>query len=205
MDAKKGRAAGPNRIVNWIKGHYTRQGLWSLFLMCTFPLQVWTLILSFRDISWLTDRTNAWDAVGVVGYGLLFAFLESVILFGVMAALGYLVSNHWDPDRRVAALTVLVLMAAVWAMLEQLFFLIGTGMPGWLIGLLVRSGHPARLFYPALLGVLVVTILGPVLLVLRSERAYGAVRALIDRLSVLSVFYLFLDVIGLIIVIVRNV
>ena len=68
----------------WITQRYTRQGLWSLFLMCAFPLHAWTLILAFRDISWLTDRTNAWDAVGVTSYGLVFAFVESMVLFGVM-------------------------------------------------------------------------------------------------------------------------
>lgn len=192
-------------LIAWIAKRYTRQGLWSLFLMCAFPLHAWTLILAFRDISWLTERTNAWDAVGVVSYGLVFAFVESLLFFAVMALLGYLVPGRWDADWRVALLTVLALVASLWAMLEQLFFLIGTGWPGWFVSFLVSSGHPARVFIALLVGVVGLTVLLPVVFVVRSERAYRAVRGLIDRLSILTIFYLVLDVVGLVIVIVRNI
>lgn len=78
--------------------------------MCAFPLHLWTLILSFRDFSWVTERTNAWDAVGVVSYGLLFAFVESLIIFCIMALLGFLVSSKWDEPRRIALLSTLILL-----------------------------------------------------------------------------------------------
>ncbi len=188
----------------WITGHYTRQTLWALFLMCALPLHIWTLLLAFRDISWLTDRTNAWDAIGVVAYGLVFAFVESVALFAVVALLGYLVPNRWGTRRRVALLTVMVWVISIWAMLDQLYFLVGGGMPGWLIDSFVRSGHPARVFYAVLLAVLGVSVLVPALLVVRSERAAKVVWAVIDRLSILMMFYLVLDAIGLVIVIIRN-
>jgi hypothetical protein len=191
-------------IAAWIARRYTRQGLWSLFLMCAFPLHAWTLILAFRDISWVTERTNAWDAVGVTSYGLVFAFVESLAVFVIAVLLGYLVPGRWDVDRRVALLTVLTLVLSIWAMFDQLYFLIGSGLPGWLINLLVNSGHPARLFYILLMGVVGFSILGPALLLMRSDRAYKFVRALIDRLSILTMFYLVLDAIGLLIVIVRN-
>ncbi len=206
-DAELERAAGEVRpgLVGWIARRYTRQGLWSLFLMSAFPLHAWTLILAFRDISWLTDRTNAWDAVGVTSYGLVFAFVESLMFFAVVALLGYLVPGSWDVDRRVALMTVLALVSSIWAMLEQLFFLIGTGFPGWFIGFLVSTGHPARVFLLLLGGVVGISVLGPALLMMRSQRAYRFVRGMIDRLSILTMFYLVLDVVGLVIVIVRNV
>ena len=75
-------------MATFITRRYSRQGLWSLFLTCAFPLHFWTLILVFRDISWLTDRTNAWDAIGVASYGMIFAFTESVVIFLVAALLG---------------------------------------------------------------------------------------------------------------------
>ncbi len=173
--------------------------------MCAFPLHAWTLILAFRDISWLTDRTNAWDAVGVTAYGLVFAFIESLLFFVLTALLGYLVSGRWDADRRVALMTVLALTVSMWAMLEQLFFLIGTGFPGWFMRLIWVGNHPARVFIALLVGVVGLSVLLPVAAVLRSERAYRAARGLIDRLSILTMFYLVLDLIGLVIVIVRNV
>ena len=54
--------------------------------------------------------------------------------------LGYLVAGEWEPERRVALLTVLALMASLWAMLEQLYFLVGTGFPGWMH----RTAGPKR-------------------------------------------------------------
>jgi hypothetical protein len=205
MKMKQAGTEGRPPILAWITRRYTRQGLWSLFLMCAFPLQAWTLILGLRDVSWLTDRTNAWDAVGVVSYGLVYAFFESLIFFMVMLLLGYLISTSWSSRRRVAVLTVLALMLCVWAMLEQLFFLAEVQLPGWLIGLSIRSGHPLWILYGGSLITVGLTMLVPVWLVLRSERGENAVWGMIDRLSILTMFYLLLDVIGLVIVVVRNV
>ncbi len=191
-------------ILGWLSRRYTARVLWSLFLMCAFPQHAWTLILAFRDISWVTQRTNAWDAVGVVSYGLVFAFVESVLLFAAMALLGYLVSSYWNPERRVVLLSVAVLIVSLWAILEQLFFLLGVGLPTWLLELLVRADHPLRVIYLILIALVTATVLGPILLVARSDRAHRWVRALIERLSLLTMFYLVLDVIGLVIVLVRN-
>ena len=192
-------------LVNLITRHYSRQGLWSLFLLCAFPLHAWTLILAFRDVSWLTERTNAWDAVGVVSYGLVFAFLESVIIFLAATLLGYLASGRWSQDRRIALLTVLVLMSALWAMLGQLYYLFDAPLPGVFITFMVQIGHPLRYLYAGAVILVTSSVLIPTLLVLRSDRVFRFVRGMIERLSLLTMFYLFFDVIGLVIVIVRNV
>ena len=204
MALKKNNGALGRTIVAWIARRYPRQGLWSLFLMCAFPLHAWTLILAFRDISWLTERTNAWDAVGVLSYGLVFAFVESLLLWAVTLLLGYLVGEFWEPQRRVALMTVLVLGLSIWAMLEQLFFLVDKGLPAWIIGIIVRSGHPLWVIYGVLLALLGISLALPTWVVLRSNRAYAWVRGMIERLSLLTTFYLILDAIGLVIVIIRN-
>ncbi len=191
-------------LATFFTRRYSRQGLWSLFLMCALPLHAWTMILAFRDMSWVTDRTNAWDAVGVFSYGLVFALAESLIIFLLASLLGFLVSARWDRDWRVSLISVLVLMLSLWAILEQLFFLLEVHLPGFLIDVLVRSGHPLRALYVGVVGLVSLTILVPVVLVLRSQKAVRFVEAMIDRLSLLAMFYLVLDVIGLVIVVIRN-
>lgn len=47
--------------------------------MCAFSLHLWALILIFRDVSWVAERINMWDAIGVASYGLVLAFIESLI------------------------------------------------------------------------------------------------------------------------------
>lgn len=194
-------AAAPMR---WITSLYTRRELWALFLGCAFPLHAWAIILALRDVSWVAERTNMSDAVGVVSYGLLFALLESVLLFAVMLVLGALISTRWDAEHRVAALSALALLASIWAALEQGFFIAGRGLPGWLIGFLIGSGHPLRTLYMVLIAVLALTIGVPVLLVLGTRRGFTITRAVMERLSLLTMFYLLLDAAGILIVIIRN-
>jgi hypothetical protein len=183
---------------------YSRQGLWSLFLVCAFSLHAWTIVLAFRDFSWVAERSNAWDAVGVAAYGMIFAFVESLIVFLAVVLLGFLVPRQWEEGRRVALLSVLVLIAAVWAMADQLFFLLNISLPRPAIQLLAQSNHPLRVLYAAGLALVAPTVLLPVYLVWRSNRAVRFVRELTERLSLLAMFYLLFDAAGLVIVVIRN-
>ncbi len=191
-------------LATFFTRRYSRQSLWSLFLMCALPLHAWTMILAFRDMSWVTDRTNAWDAVGVFSYGLVFALAESILIFLVASLFGFLISARWDPKGRLNILTVLVLMLSLWAIVEQLFFLLDAHLPGPVLNLLIHADHPLRYLYLAVIGLVALTILIPVVLVVRSQKAARFVEAMIDRLSLLAMFYLVFDAIGLVIVVIRN-
>ena len=185
-------------------GRYTRQGLWSLFLVCALPLHAWTLLLAFRDISWLTDRTNSWDAIGVLCYGLLFALVESLLLFLVIALLGLLLPSRWEPERRIGMLSVVVLILCLWAMLGQLFFLLNAQVPAGIIAFLVGWQHPLWIIYSVVPAIVGATFLLPILAILRSERNRRFLAALIDRLGLLAMFYLLFDVAALVTVVIRN-
>lgn len=184
---------------------YSKQGLWSLFLMCTFPLNFWTLLLSFRDVSWLTERSNLWDAIGVVSYGMVFAFSESVIIFIAAVFIGLLVSRKWSAERRVALLSILVLVASIWAMIGQLYFVLGVSIPQAIVQPIFQTGHPIRYFYLILLVLVVPTIAFPTYSVLQSDKGFKLAQDLIERITLLAAFYLFFDLIGLVIVIIRNI
>jgi len=186
-------------------GRYTRQGLWSLFLMCALPLHAWTMVLAFRDLSWVTERTNAWDAVGVLSYGLVFALVDSVVVFGVMVVLGFLVSGRWEAERRIGLLSVLVLVLSLWAMVEQLYFLLDLAVPGVILDALIHTGHPLRAIWVGLPAVVGATFVVPALLVLRTKGGLRFVGGLIERLSLLAMLYLVFDVVGAVIVLVRNI
>jgi hypothetical protein len=182
---------------------YSKQGLGSLFLMCAFPLHFWTLLLAFGDISWLTERSNFWDAIGVVSYGMVFAFIESGIVFMVAVLLGFLVPRRWK-DRRAALLGILVLITALWGMAGQLYFPLKIPLPEQIIQVLVHSAHPVRVIYLALLPVVFLTVAVPTYFILQSDRIFKIVQDFIERVTLLTMFYLFLSFIGLVIVIVRN-
>lgn len=184
---------------------YSKQGLWSLFLISAFPLHVWTIILAFRDFSWVTERTNSWDAVGVVSYGLIFAFIESVVVFLVAVLLGFLISKKWDEERRVTLMGFLVLIASLWAIGSYLYFMLQVSIPGETLEFLVGLAHPLRFLYAVSLVLVGPTVALPAYFVLRSEKFFKGMQALFERLSLLTLFYLFFDVVGLVIVIARNI
>jgi len=184
---------------------YSKKGLWSLFLICAFPLHVWTIILAFRDFSWVAERTNSWDAVGVVSYGLIFALVESVVVFLVAILLGFLVSKRWNEERRITLMGTLVVLTSVWAIVNYLYFMLGWSLPGETILFMARLAHPLRFVYAVTLAVAGISIVVPVYFVLRSEKFFTGMQGFFERLSLLTQFYLVFDIIGLVIVVYRNV
>lgn len=184
---------------------YSKQGLWSLFLICAFPLHVWTIVLAFRDFSWLTERTNSWDAIGVASYGLIFAFVESVLVFLFAVLLGFLIPKKWNENHRITVVGVLVLVTSLWAIFSYLFFMLNVSVPGESILFMADLAHPLRFLYAVSLVLVGLTVALPVYFTLRSKKFFKGIQGLFERLSLLTLFYLFFDFVGLVIVIVRNV
>jgi len=184
---------------------YSKQGLRSLFLICAFPFHLWTLILVFRDISWVTERTNAWDAVGVASYAMLFALLESIAVFLVAVLIGFVTPKQWGVDRRIAFLSLIVLILALWGMISQLLFLWNINLPLPTLQFLARAKHPLWFLYIGNLSVVIPSVFLPVYFFLRTDKVFLFMQELIERLSVLTMLYLFFDLIALIVVIIRNI
>lgn len=159
----------------------------------------------FRDISWLTERTSLWDALGAASYGLVFAFIESVALFLVVALLGLCLPAHWHPDRRITFLALLVLITSAWGMLSQLLFLWDVTLPSLAIQYLRNSDHPLRILYAGSLAVVVSTVLSLVAIFVKSKRSVSSMREVMESISLLTMFYLLFDLLGLVIVVIRNV
>lgn len=191
-------------MKNFVARNYSRQELWSLFLTCAFPLHMWALIMAFRDISWLSERTNTWDAIGVISYGMLIAFVESVFVFFVAALVGFITPANWSSERRTTFLSLLILLLSLWAMVSQLLFLWNMNLPDAAVQFLRNSDHPLRILYAGSLAVVGLSIVLPVYSFIRSERAIPFMKELMDRLSTLTAFYLVLDLLGVIVIVLRN-
>lgn len=191
-------------VLKPILGRYTRGGLWSLFLMCALPQHAWTLIMAFRDLDWLTERTNAWDAIGVLSYGLLFALIESALLFLVVVLLGLLVPRGWEPARRTTLLGSLVLVLSFWAIMSQWFFVAEVQLPEALLGWLAANPHPLRLIYGVFLAVALASLLLPAWAVVRQGRGLRWLGGVMERLGLLAMLYLAFDVAAVAIVVIRN-
>jgi hypothetical protein len=183
---------------------FSKKGLWALFLMAAFPTHIWTILLVFQDFAWVAERTNAWDAVGVGAYGLLVAFIESLFVFAAALILSTLVSARWGEEKRLALMTVLIFITGIWAIANQLFFMLGLSVPEDIIAYLAARAHPLRMIYAGLLVIVSASVAAPTALLLAWEKAAQVAHQAIDRLAVLTTLYLVLDAGGLAIVILRN-
>lgn len=191
-------------LSNFIARRYSKQALWTLFLVCAFPFHFWTLLMVFRDMDWVIARTNIGDAIGVGSYGMLFALLESVVIFLVIVLMGFFTPKQWNIDRRVAFLSLLWMIVALWGIFGQLRYLWNLSLPLPVMQLLEGTSHPFRLLYLIYLAAVLPSVLLPVYWFIKSSQSVKWMQELIERLSTLTMFYLLFDVTGLVIVIVRN-
>ncbi len=188
-----------------MKKYYSKQDLWSLFLMCAFPLHLWTLLLAFRDISWVAERTNFGDAIGVMSYGMIFAFLESFLVFLVAFLLGMFIPSNWGRDKRLAITSMLAFVLVLWAMVPQLYALQAWSFPNVLLGFLAGLAHPLRYIYLIALALVVFTVILPILIIYRSEKTLAKILDMIGSISLLTTFYLLLDFVALVVIFIRNI
>jgi len=172
--------------------------------MCAFPIHIWTFLLSFADFSWIAARTTTWDAIGVMAYGLLFALVESMLIFIIAASAGLLISKNWKETHRIAILSALVFLLSCWVMIGQAYFLWGIPLPGFLLRISAQSDHPVRILYVFTAVIVLLTAIPPVYLILKWDRVHLLFNKFIERLSFLTVFYLFFDALAFLIILIRN-
>lgn len=183
---------------------FSKSGLWQLFTAVAFPLHIWAIILILMDISWVAERTNFWDAIGVASYGLLFALFESLLIFGVLYLCGWILPKNWEERKRIALLGTLIIVATIWAMIGQLYFLLDMSFPEKGIHFLVGQEHPLWILYGGLFIIVAPTVMLAAYFAAYSEKFQKIFLSIVDRLSPLMGLYIFLDMGGIVIVIIRN-
>ncbi len=186
-------------------GKYTLSSLFQLFLVCVFPIHVWAIVAALRDFSWVAERTRVWDAVGLISYALIYALMETIGVFIVLCILGLLTPKRWNAESRALLLGTLFLVASTWVILGQLYSFGGGTLPASLLDLLVQTGHPLRIVWGVLLPLIFLSAAIPSIAVVTRDRVKDAFASVVERISVLSSFYLFLDIVGIIIIFIRSI
>ena len=160
--------------------------------------------MAFRDFGWVALRTNNWDAIGLVSYSLAFALLETTAVFLLVLLISLLVPLRWDRDKRLAMLGTQFLVVASWSILSKIYTAFDSPVPVWLSSFMIRDGHPLRILWEIAGVLVVVSAVAPALMILKRESVTRTVNSVFDRLVVLSSFYVFLDLIGIVIIVIRN-
>lgn len=186
---------------------FNKSSLTSLFLISAFPFHLWTLILVLRDLNWISHRTDMWDAIGVGAYAMQYALVESAFFFLLVAVLYISLPGSWGGDKSLAQSSVIALWIPLLAGMRQVYRYFDFASPGFLIKELFATGHPLRfvIIGTAILAALVFSL--PLILsylIVFKARAREMIIEILGRIKLLSVFYLALDVIGLVIIAIRN-
>jgi hypothetical protein len=190
-------------VKNWLEQYYSKQEVWTLFLVSAFPPHVWALILFFWDFSWIEERSGTWNAIGVGAYALVIALFESVIILLVALLLGFLIPKVWSLKVRANVLALIILLLSAWAILGQLYFISAPDLT-WLILPLATFSRPLFIMYLVLGGIVVISLVIPIWFTLHSEKFRQGLDSVVERVALLTVFYLLFDVIAIIIVAWRN-
>ncbi|MBI3158675.1 MAG: hypothetical protein HYZ26_03620 [Chloroflexi bacterium] len=182
----------------------TRAQLWQFFLWVAFPIHAWALYHYFRSADRFAGRSN-WEGLGLGGYVVLIALVESALVCGLFLLLGLLLPRRWPADRRMAALTGLYLTTAAWALFAQAVPAgLRRGPVRW-NERLAPINQPGEVWPLALFLTLVLASLVLPLWIARYPRWQRALAGLAERVGLLSVLYLGLDALGIAIVLIRNV
>jgi hypothetical protein len=158
---------------------------------CMLPVFIWSIINVLREIPGWIMRMSTWDLVGAIAYTQAFALIESVIIFLLILILGLIMPERYFRNKFLALTATIVSVSTFWVILAHYNDeIIRTWGIKHLLVWGVIFGSTLFLFY---------------LLVQRFDKVEAAVVAVIERVNILSFFYMFVGVMALIIVLIRNI
>lgn len=167
-----------------------RSHLTSLLASCVFLLYTWSILRFFYAApGWLLFLPPG-EVLGIFAYTLGNALLESLLVLLLLVVLAVLLPAAWFRDRLVAQGTVLLLISGFWSVVFQLIY---ASNPKW---------APNKMLLWSVLFVLSAVISN--LLVYRLEGFEKALDALVERLTVFLYFYIPMGLLGLAVVVIRN-
>jgi hypothetical protein len=134
---------------------------------------------------------SSWELVGAIAYTQAFALLESLLVLLCLLAFGAILPARLLRERFATVGSMLVFLTAAWAMLAQ------------------YNSNELGLWGPKdylpWLALYLVSIAGPYLLIRSHKRMEGAIASLVERLTVLSAFYVIVGLLSILFVVSRNI
>jgi hypothetical protein len=140
----------------------------------------------FRDVPSWALYLRGGEIIGMVSYTLSFALFETLLALLIAIVVGMVVPKRWVVDRYVPLVSLWLVELAIMAIVFQHYII---------------AYLPKRAIVMAFAGILAVSSL----ILLRFPKVGDLFRWIADRLVILSFIYIFFDVLGVLVVILRNV
>lgn len=171
---------------------FSKEEYVQLFLVVLFPVNVWAIIVFMKRLPAIILLMSTVQLLSVLAYILVFALLESVLIFGFIFLTSLIIPKRSLGSRLVPIGTIVILTASVSAALIHLYdtwdidaikFDLWASI--WALGGLATAG---LLIYWAV----------------RNDRLEGLIKSGVERLSVLAMVYLWADILGALMILFRN-
>ena len=177
--------------MNFIKSRFaSSEQLVLLFAACVFIVHVWSIISVLREVPAWILRLNYWDLIGVIAYTQVYALAESVVVFLILIVIAAILPARLFRDQMVALGTMIVLISSLWFVLAH------------------YNDDAIRLWggkqFLLILLVFIVSILVPYALIQSYSKIAEIIYKIVERLAILAYFYVFIDLISIFIIVIRN-
>lgn len=167
-----------------------------LYSACAFPLHTWALLMFFHELPAFLAQISVWEALAVLAYVLAMALIETLLTVGVLVIVAVALPQRVFKDRRPSLVALGFLVTFVWtipvhfqnAILDRLT---------WNMGIYYRVVAAWVVSY---LGVLI----GLSIRLYRREDFIRQLSSFQDRLIPLALFYVPIDLLCIVVVILRN-
>lgn len=167
------------------------------FLACVFPVHAWAILIFLSELSAYLRRMDAELVFGVFAYSQAAALIESIIITFVLVLLATLLPGSWLKEKFLPLSTVLVYISALWLIPTdfQKEILQGLSLGLWGFIFLIWIWFISY----------ILVLSGLWISVRRSASVEKALRAFIERLTVLALFYVAIAVMSIAYLIYRNI
>jgi hypothetical protein len=144
-----------------------------------------------REVPAWVLRLNTWDLIGVVAYTQVYALAESIVVFLVLIIIAAILPAKLFRDKLVVLGTMIVIISSTWFVFAH-----------YNDEVIRLWGAKEFLF---VLFAFLLSILIPYVLIQRYQKVADIIYNIVARVAVLAYVYLFLDVISIIIIVIRNI
>ncbi|MEW5869869.1 MAG: hypothetical protein AB1894_11380 [Chloroflexota bacterium] len=166
-----------------------------VFGWCAFLIHAWALF-NLLDVlpSWIL-RLGIYELAGTIAYPLAFALLESLLVWAIVTLAAVLLPANWLKVNFAVQASLLVLITALWSVVIHINY---------------EAFLQYRKYFVAFASIYLLTLLLPHLLIQRYSKAkrgkkfMAAMRSVLQRIEVLSFLYIFFDILGVLIILIRN-
>ena len=160
------------------------------FTTCVVIVHLWSIFNLLETIpSWIF-RLTTWEIIGGISYTQILAFIESILLFGIILFIGILIPKRFYADKFVVYSALFAILIAVWAVIIQYNY-----------GAIRTWGGEKLLilFFLIFLSASLIPII-----IHRIKNIDPLIYSAVQKMAVLGIVYLIIDVLAIIIVVVRN-